>query len=62
MDLRSPLLEEADRRPRRLVLLEAEDLDARRGGRNGRIRSHDAEGSGRPPPSPGTISGQEVPA
>ncbi len=61
MDLGPTLLEEADRRPGRLVLLEAEDLDARRGGRTGRIRSHDAEGSGRPAPSPGTITRQEVP-
>ena len=61
MDLGPTLLEEADRRSRRLILLEAEDLDAWRGGRTSRIRGHDAERSGRPAPSPGTITRQEVP-
>ena len=60
MHLGPALPEEADRRPGRRILFEAEDLDALDGGRAGRFRSHDAEGSGRPAPSPGTITGQEV--
>ncbi len=51
VDFEAALLEEADRGPGCLIFLEPEDLDSRRG----RGRSHDAQGSDRTGPLPGTI-------